>query len=192
MRNLSKLQKGEHILGLTNVIFEKDKVCGACQAGKQHGAPHPSKNIVSTTRPLELLHMDLFGPMAYISIGGNKYGFVIVDDYSRFTWVFFLQDTSEVQETFKKFTKRGQNEFEVKIKRIRSNNGSEFKNTSIEEFLDEEGIKHEFSALYTSQQNRVVERKNRTLIEAARPMLDEYRTWINFRPKTSTPRRMPS
>ena len=113
------------------MIFEKDKVCGACQAGKQHGVPHPSKNIVSTTRPLELLHMDLFGPVAYISIGGNKYGFVIVDDYSRFTWVFFLQDKSEVQENFKKFARRAQNEFEVKIKRIRSDNGSEFKNTSI-------------------------------------------------------------
>ena len=160
MRNLAKLQKGEHILGLTNVVFEKDKVCGVCQAGKQHGVPHPSKNIVSTTRPLELLHMDLFGPVAYISIGGNKYGFVIVDDYSRFTWVFFFQDKSEVQETLKKFARRAQNEFEVKIKRIRSDNGSEFKNTSIEEFLDEEGIKHEFSAPYTPQQNGVVERKN--------------------------------
>src|SRR6266498_2168686 len=138
-----------HILGLTNVVFEKDKVCGACQDEKQHGVPHPSKNIVSTTRPLELLHMDLFGPVAYISIGGNKYDFIIVDDYSRFTWVFFLQDKSEVQETFKKFARRAQNEFEVKIKRIRSDNGSEFKNTSIEKFLDEEGIKHEFSAPYT-------------------------------------------
>src|SRR5438132_1500992 len=180
MRNLAKLQKGEHILGLTNVVFEKDKVCGACQAKKQHGVPHPSKNIVSTTRPLELLHMDLFGPVAYISIGGNKYGFVIVDDYSRFTWVFFLQDKSEVQETFKKFARRAQNEFEVEIKRIRSENGSEFKNTSIEKFLDEEGIKHEFLAPYTPQQNGVVERKNRTLIKAARTMLDEYKTSDQF------------
>src|SRR5438105_7186001 len=180
MRNLAKLQKGEHILGLTNVIFEKDKVCGACQPGKQHGVPHPSKNIVSTTKPLELLHMDLFEPVAYISIGGNKYGFVIVDGYSHFTWVFFLQDKSEVQETFKKFARRAQNEFEVKIKRIRSDNGTEFKNTRIEEFLDEEGIKHEFLAPYTPQQNGVVERKNRTLIEAARTMLDEYKTSDQF------------
>src|SRR6266540_2513774 len=180
MRNLAKLQKGEHILGLTNVVFEKDKVCGACQAGKQHGVPHPSKNIVFTTRPLELLHMDLFGPVAYISIGGNKYGFVIVNDYSRFSWVFFLQDKSEVQETFKKFARRAQNEFEVKIKRIRSDNGIEFKNTTIEEFLDEEGIKHDFSTPYTPQQNGVVERKNRTLIEAARTMLDEYKTSDQF------------
>ena len=85
MRNLNKLLKGDHILGLTNVSFEKNRVCSACQAGKQVGVPHPSKSIVTTIKPFELLHMDLFGPVAYISIGGNKYGFVIVDDYFRFT-----------------------------------------------------------------------------------------------------------
>jgi hypothetical protein len=90
MKNLHKLLKGEHILGLTNVHFEKDWVCSACQAGKQVGTHHPHKNIVMTDRPLELLHMDLFGSIAYISIGGSKYYLVIVNDYFRFTWVFFL------------------------------------------------------------------------------------------------------
>ena len=90
--------------------------------------------------------MDLFGPIAYISIGGNKYGLVIVDDFSRFTWVFFLHDKSEAQGIVKKFIRRAQNEFELKIKNVRSDNGSEFRNTNVEEFLDEEGIKHEFSA----------------------------------------------
>ena len=89
-------------------------------SGKKVGIPHPSKSIVTTIKPFKLLHMDLFGLVAYISIGGNKYGFVIVDDYSRFTWVFFLHDKSEVQETFKKFAKRAQNEFETKIKKVRS------------------------------------------------------------------------
>jgi transposase InsO family protein len=135
---------------------------------------------VTTTRSLELLHMDLFGPVAYISIGGNKYGLVIVDDYSRFTWVFFLSDKGETKEIIKKFIRRSQNEFEVKIKKVRSDNGSEFKNTGVEEYLDEEGIKHEFSVPYTPQQNGVVERKNRTLIEMARTMLDEYKTPDNF------------
>ena len=151
MRNLAKLQKDGHILGLTNVVFEKDWLCSACQAGKQVGAPHPAKNILTSSRPLKLVHMDLFGPITYISIGGNKYGLVIVDDFSRFTWVFFLHDKSEVQGVVKKFIKKAQNEFEVKIKNIRSDNGTEFKNTNIEEFLDEEGIKHEFSAPYTPQ-----------------------------------------
>jgi hypothetical protein len=91
MRNLHKLQKDGHILGLINIVFQKDRSCGACQAEKQVGAHHHVKNIMTTTRPLEILQMDLFGPVAYISIDGNKYGLNVVDDYSRFTWVFFCK-----------------------------------------------------------------------------------------------------
>jgi transposase InsO family protein len=93
--------------------------------------------------------------------------------FSNFTWVFFLHDKSKTQGTLKRFLRRAQNEFELKVKKIRSNNGSEFKNLQVEEFLEEEGIKHEFSAPYTPQQNGVVERKNRTLIDMARMMLGE-------------------
>jgi hypothetical protein len=102
MRNLHKLQRDGQILGLTNIVFEKDRPCGACQAGKQVRAPHHSKFIMTTTRPLEMLHMDLFGPIAYVSISTKKYGLVIVDDYSRFTWVFFLHDNSEIQDVLNK------------------------------------------------------------------------------------------
>jgi transposase InsO family protein len=151
MKNLHKLLKGEHVLGLTNVCSEKDRPCAACQAGKHVGTTHPSKNMMTKSRPLELPHMDLFGPIAYLSIGGSKYGLVVVDDYSRFTWVFFLQDKSETQETLKRFLIRAQNEFELKVKKIRSDNGSKFKNLQVEEYLEEEGIKHEFSAPYTPQ-----------------------------------------
>jgi transposase InsO family protein len=136
MSNLHKLQKEDHILGLTNIIFEKDRPCGACQARKQVGAPHHIKNIMTTMRPLKILHMDLFAPIAYISIGGNKYGLVIIDDYLCFTWVFFLHDKSETQEVLKKFLKRAQNEFDAKIKKISSDNGSKFKNTQVEDYLD--------------------------------------------------------
>jgi transposase InsO family protein len=106
---------------------------------------------MTTTRPLEILRIDLFGPVAYISISGNKYGLVIIDYYSHFIWVFFFQDKSEAQEVLKKFLRRAQNEFDAKIKKIRSDNGTEFKNTQVEDFLDEEDIKHEFSAPYTPQ-----------------------------------------
>jgi hypothetical protein len=82
-----------------------------------------------------LLHMDLFGPVAYLSIGGSKYGLVIVDDFSHFTWVFFLHDKTETQGTLKRFLRRAQNEFELKVKKIRSDNGSEFKNLQVEEYL---------------------------------------------------------
>jgi transposase InsO family protein len=124
--------------------------------------------------------MDLFGPIAYISIGGSNYCLVIVDDYSRFTWVFFLQEKSQTQETLKGFLRRAQNEFRLRIKKIRSDNGAEFKNSQIEGFLEEEGIKHEFSSPYTPQQNGVVERKNRALLDMARTMLNEYKTSVQF------------
>jgi transposase InsO family protein len=135
---------------------------------------------MTTTRPLEMLSMDMFGSIAYISIVGNKNGIVIVDDYSCFTFVFFLLDKSETQEVFKKFLKRAQNEFDAKVKKIRSDNGSEFKNTQVEDYLDQEGIKHEFLAPYTPQRNREVERKNWAFIESARTMLDEYKTSNTF------------
>jgi hypothetical protein len=135
MKNLHKLLKGEHILGLTNVHFEKDRVCSACQAEKQVGAHHPHKNIMITNIPLELLHMDLFGLIAYISIDRSKYCLVIVDDYSRFTWVLFLQEKSQTQVTLKGFLRRAQNEFGLRIKKIRSNNWTKFKNSQIEGFL---------------------------------------------------------
>jgi hypothetical protein len=99
---------------------------------------------MTTIRPLEMLHIDLFGPIAYISIGGNKYGLVIVDDYSLFTWAFFLQDKSETQEVLKKFLKREQNEFDAKVKKIRNDNNTEFKNTRVEDFLDEEASSMSF------------------------------------------------
>jgi hypothetical protein len=103
-----------------------------------------------------------------------------VDDYSRFTWVFFLQEKSQTQETLKRFLRRAQNEFGLRIKKIRSDNVTEFKNSQIEGFLEEEGIKHEFSSPYTPQQNGVVDRKNRTLLDKARTMLDEYKTSDRF------------
>jgi transposase InsO family protein len=179
MKNFHKLLKKDHALGLTDVYFEENRRV-ACQAGKQVGSTHHRKNVMTTSRLLELLHMDLFRPVAYLSIRGSKYGLVIVDDFFRFTWVFFLQDKSETQGTLKRFLRRAQNEFELKVKKIRSDNGSEFKNLQVEEFLEEEGIKHEFSAPYTPQQNGVAERKNRTLIDMARTMLGEYKTPERF------------
>jgi transposase InsO family protein len=124
--------------------------------------------------------MDLFGPVVYISIDDNKYGLVIVDDYSRFTWVFFLQDKSETQEVLKKFLRRTQNEFDAKVKKIKSDNDTEFKNTQVEDFLDEEGINHEFSAPYTPQQNGLAERRIVLSLRWQKPCLMNTRPRISF------------
>ena len=160
--------------------FEKDKLCSACQAGKQIANSHPSKSTMSTTRPLELLYMDLFGPNTYRSIGGNFYCLVVVDDYSRYTWVFFLNDKANTYDILKKFLTRVENEFDLKVKKLRSDNGSEFRNTRVEELCDDKGIKHEFSSKYTLEQNGLVERKNSTLIDMARSMLSEYNVSDSF------------
>ena len=91
------------VRGLKDVVFEKDKLCNSYQAIKQVRNTHPKKSIMSTSKAFELLHMDLFGPTQYTSIGGNKYGFVIVDNYTRYTWIFFLVDKSDVFATLLNF-----------------------------------------------------------------------------------------
>lgn len=119
--------------------------------------------------------MDLMGPMQTESIGRKKYVLVCVDDFSRFTWVDFLREKSDTFEAFKKLCKRLMKEKDTvigKIVRIRSDHGTEFENSKFSSFCDEHGIKHEFSAPKTPQQNGVVERKNRTIQEMARVMLN--------------------
>ncbi|WVZ97683.1 hypothetical protein U9M48_043197 [Paspalum notatum var. saurae] len=171
MSQLKKVIKKGMVTGVKDVTFEKDKLCSACQAGKQVASHHPMKTCVSTSKPLQLLHMDLFGPTTYEIIGGNLYCLVIVDDFTR--------DKSETPDKFKIFAKQTQREFGLNIVKVRSDNGSEFNNYKMDEWCDEEGIKHEFSATYTPQQNGVVERKNKTLI-VARAMLDDYGTSEDF------------
>ena len=99
MEKLSKLVKNDLVIGLPKLNFNKDKICDACQFGKQVRSSFKPKNLVSTFRPFELLPIDLFGPMDVISMGGKSYGFVIVDDYSRFTWVYFLAHKDEALHT---------------------------------------------------------------------------------------------
>ena len=106
------------------------------------------KNIMTMRRPLELLHMDLFGPNAYKSLSGNSFGLVIVDDFSRFVRVFFLDDKLRVKKIFKNFSRKAQNQFEVKIKKVCSDNGMEFKNANVDTFLTKKGF-HMSSRLRT-------------------------------------------
>ena len=171
---IRKLVRKELLGDLPNLSFSKNKTCGPCQLGKQAKTPFKPKSIVSTTKPLELLHMDLFGPNRVASLGGKLYAYVIVDDYSRFTWVSFLKNKSHTFETFKKFSKKIQNEIGYKIIKIRSDQGKEFVNNDFENLCDEHGYSHNFSAPRTPQQNGVAERKNRTLQEMGRTMLGEY------------------
>ncbi|KAK1685598.1 hypothetical protein QYE76_046446 [Lolium multiflorum] len=181
MRTLQSLHKGNHIVGLMkNMCFAKDRVCRACVEGKMHDSPHPSKTIISSKRILELLHVDLFGPVTHASLGAKKHCLVIVDDYSRYTWVYFLKTKDETQQIFIDFATEVQRQHNLLIMAIRSDNGSEFKNYTLNDFLSDKGIRHQYSAAYTPQQNGVAERKNRTLMDMARSMMTEYKSRYNF------------
>lgn len=173
MDSISKLVRKDIVIGLPSIPYVKDKLCDACQFGKQIKTSFHSKKEISTTRPLQLLHIDLFGPSRIASLGGKYYAFVIVDDFSRFTWTIFLALKSDVLENLIKFCKSVQNEKGYSITSIRSDHGGEFDNDALELFCNEHGFNHNFSAPRTPQQNGVVERKNRTIQEMARSMLKE-------------------
>ncbi|GJT00224.1 putative ribonuclease H-like domain-containing protein [Tanacetum coccineum] len=170
-KTMNKLVKGNLVRGLPSKTFENDHTCVACQKGKQHKASCKTKHVSSISQPLQMLHMDLFGPTSVRSINHKTYCLVVTDDFSRFSWVFFLATKSETSGILKKFITEVENQLNHKVKVIRSDNGTEFKNREMDEFCGQKGIKREYSVARTPQQNGVAERKNRTLIEAARTML---------------------
>ena len=168
---MAKIPKLEAVKGLPKFGKVKKTMCGACQMGKQTKASHQKVNVIATSRCLELLHVDLMGPTRTESLGGKRYIMVIVDDFSRYTWVEFLREKSEACEKMEVLCKRLQNEKGVSIVKIRSNHAKEFENVRFDSFCEKNGIKKEFSAPKTPQQNWVVERKNWVIQEMAKVML---------------------
>ncbi|GKB02802.1 putative ribonuclease H-like domain-containing protein [Tanacetum coccineum] len=179
-KNINKLVKDNLVRGLPTKRFENDQTRVACLKGKQHKASCKSKVLNPITKPLFMLHMDLFGPTFVSSLMHKKYCLVVTDDYSRFTWVFFLTTKDETSEILKRFIKEIENLVDKKVKIIRSDNGTEFKNKVMDDFCREKGIKREYSVARTPQQNGVAERRNRTLIEAARTMLADSKLPTTF------------
>ncbi|GJU78014.1 integrase, catalytic region, zinc finger, CCHC-type containing protein [Tanacetum coccineum] len=165
---INDLTKLDLVDGLPKFKYEKDHLCSACERGKSKKASHPPKLIPSNYSKLELLHMDLCGPMRVASVNGKKYILVIVDDFSRFTWVYFLRSKDETPEIIKKFIAQAQLNYKAKVCKIRTDNGTEFKNATLKAHYEKLGIMQQFSIARTPQQNGIVERHNRTLVEAAR------------------------
>ncbi|KAJ9552315.1 hypothetical protein OSB04_016360 [Centaurea solstitialis] len=179
-KNMKKLVKNNLVRGLPRKEFFCNDNCVACLKGKQHKSSHKSKEVNSISSSLQLIHMDLFGPTNVMSIGKKSYCLVIVDDFSRFTWVYFLKTKDETSGLIKSFVTRVENQSNLKVKVIRSDNGTEFKNSDINSFCDEKGIEKQYSAPRTPQHNGVAERRNRTLIEAARSLLADSKLPITF------------
>jgi len=163
MHHLNKLIANDLVAGLPKLKFEKDYICEAFQKGKQTKHSFKLKNMVSTSKPFELLHMELFGPSRTMSLGGNYYALVEVDDFSRFTWTLFLESKNNAFPAFKKLAKRLHNTCCSNICVIRSDHVGEFHNEKLSSFCEKLGIFHNFSTPRTPQQNGVVERKNKSL-----------------------------
>ncbi|GJV24135.1 putative ribonuclease H-like domain-containing protein [Tanacetum coccineum] len=179
-KTMNKLVRGNLVRGLPSKLFEINQTCVACQKGKQHRASCKTKTVSSISQPLQMLHMDLFGPTFVKSLMKKMYCLVVTDDFSRFSWVFFLATKDETSEILKTFITGIENLIDLKVKVIRCDNGTEFKNRVMNQFCEMKGIKREFSVARTPQQNGVAERKNRTLIEAARTMLADSKLPTTF------------
>ncbi|GJX05301.1 retrovirus-related pol polyprotein from transposon TNT 1-94 [Tanacetum coccineum] len=168
---LNKLAKDGLARGIPRLKFQKDHLCSACALGKSKKSSHQPKAEDTNQEKLYLLHMDLCGPMRVASINGKRYILVIVDDYSRFTWVRFLKTKDEAPAAIIKCIKNIQVRLNATVWNVRTDNGTEFVNQTLREFYENVGISHQTSVARTPQQNGVVERRNRTLVEAARTML---------------------
>ncbi|GJY24833.1 putative ribonuclease H-like domain-containing protein [Tanacetum coccineum] len=164
-KDINKIVKENLVRGLPLKHFENDQTCVAYLKGKQHRASYKSKVLNLITKPLFILYMDLFGLTFVSSLLHKKYCLVIIDEYSRFTWVFFLATKDEISEILKIFIKEIQNLVDKKVKIIRCDNGTEFKNKVMDDFCKEKGIRTEYSIARTPQQNGMAERRNIILIE---------------------------
>ncbi|GJQ97205.1 ribonuclease H-like domain-containing protein [Tanacetum coccineum] len=180
LKNINKLVQGNLVRGLPSKTFKIDHSCLACNKGKQHRASCKKVKERTIREPLELLHMDLFGPVSVESINKKKYCLVVTDDCSKFSWVFFLAYKDETYDMLHDLIVGLENRLRHKVKTIRCDHGTEFKNQLMNEFCAKKGIKREYSIARTPQQNGVAERKNRTLIEAARTMLADSLLPIQF------------
>ena len=165
---MNSLVRRELVRGLSQMEFTQEELCEACQKGKSNKASHKGTNTSIITEPLKLLHMDLFGPISVMSMSKKRYALVIVDDYSMYTWVLFLHSKDKTSQMVIDHVKLIELDSKCPVIAIRSNNSTKFKNAVLNDFCADKGISRQYSSTRTPQQNGVVERKNRTLIEAAR------------------------
>nr|GFA76772.1 putative ribonuclease H-like domain-containing protein [Tanacetum cinerariifolium] len=180
-KTINKLAKHGLVEGLPLKLFTNEHNCVACNKRKQHKASYKAIFAARTIfEPLQLHYMDLFGPTSIRSIDHKYYSLVVTDDFSRFCWAFFMGTKDETFYIPKDFIALIENHLNKKVKAIRCDNGTKFQNAKLIALCGEKGIKRDYSNARTPQQNRVAERKNRTLIEVARSMLADSKLLTMF------------
>jgi hypothetical protein len=168
--NLFKVSKREIVREMPQIMKPTNTLCKNCQQGKQTNIRFKSKEY-STTKPLEIVHTNLVGPITTKILKGERYFMLLVDDYTRMTAVCFLKNKSEAFEDFKIYKEMVENEIDSRIKCLRSDNGGEFISKEFMDYCSNHGIKRQFSVARIPQQNGVVERNNRIVQEMAQTMI---------------------
>ncbi|GJS38214.1 retrovirus-related pol polyprotein from transposon TNT 1-94 [Tanacetum coccineum] len=177
---INLLSKYNIVTGLPKLKFVKDHLCSSCELGKAKRKSFKIKTTSSSKRWLQILHMDLCGPMRVESFNGKKYVLVIVDDYSIYTWTHFLRSKDETPKVLIDFLKLVQIGLHAQVRTVRTNKGTKFLNKTIHAYFDQEGIKHQTSIARNPEQSGVVERRNHTLVEATRTMLSAAKVPLFF------------
>lgn len=170
MRKLQQLVNQGLASGIPKFSVHKENHCEPCIFGKQEKQPHPASTS-RTTGLLDLVHMDICGPMENKSIGGSLYFVMFTDDYSRFTCIYFLSSRSEVFGRFKEYLTYSQRFTSSQLKVLRSDNGGEYTLREFDSFCKNHGIQRHFTVSYTPEQNGVAEKRNKDLNNSARCML---------------------
>ena len=167
------MQTQEIVTGLPKFkMDDMQNVCEACQFGKQSRHAFPKERNASG-RPLEVVHSDVWGPTRTTSLAGSNYYVSFIDDHTRKVWIYCMKAKSEVFQHFKHFKTLVEKETRMQIKCLRSDGGGEYFSNEFSKFLDEQGIKRQFTCRYTPQKNGVAERKNRHIAEVARALMNE-------------------
>ncbi len=169
MASLTKLEKMVNGMNLKEVPLHH--VWEDCIEGKQQRTSFPKDEATRASKVLELVHSDVCRPMKTTSRGGAQYFVTFIDDFSKKTHVYILKAKGKVFDKFKAYKALVENQTNMKIKTLRSDNGEKFVFKKFDNFLDERGIQRQTSALYTPQQNGVVERANKTIMECAISMI---------------------
>ena len=163
------MQKKQLVTGLSKFQYSDiGHVCDACQFGKQSRLPFV-RHVRQSTRPLQLVHSNVWGPTHNASMGGSKYYVTFIDDYSRYTWVYILKTKDEVFAIFQQFKKQVEKEFDCYISCLRSDSGGEYVSNEFDNFQVENGIRRQLTCSYTPNSMDLIMRKHSSLLPRWKP-----------------------
>nr|GEZ84397.1 retrovirus-related Pol polyprotein from transposon TNT 1-94 [Tanacetum cinerariifolium] len=177
---INLLSKNDIVVGLPKLKFVKYHLCSFCELGKAKRKSFLTKITPISKRRLQLLHMDLYGPMWVASINGKRYVLVIIDDYFRYTLTHFLRSKDKTPKVLIDFLRLVQRGLQAQVRIVRTDKDTEFLNQTLHAYFAREGILHQMLVAQTPEQNGVVERQNRTLVEVARTMLSAAKVLLFF------------